>query len=58
MSSPNLREAVVIVTGPAAASDAVCRWNGQCLVTAALAQTCGFTDVDGRSPPPLTIVDV
>lgn len=36
----------------------VARWSGQCLVTAAVAQTYGFTDVDGKSPRPLTIADV
>jgi NAD(P)-dependent dehydrogenase (short-subunit alcohol dehydrogenase family) len=41
-----------------AADPDVARWNGQCLVTAAVAQNYGFTDVDGRAPRPLTIADV
>lgn len=36
----------------------VARWNGQCLVTAAVAQTYGFTDIDGKTPRALTIADV
>ncbi len=34
------------------------RWTGQVLVTAALAEHYGFTDVDGKSPQPLTLADV
>ena len=41
-----------------AADPDVTRWNGQCLVTAAVAQTYGFTDIDGLTPRPLTIADV
>jgi dehydrogenase/reductase SDR family member 1 len=36
----------------------VMRWTGQALVAAALAQTYGFTDIDGKTPRPLTIADV
>jgi NAD(P)-dependent dehydrogenase (short-subunit alcohol dehydrogenase family) len=36
----------------------VMRWSGQALVAAALAQTYGFTDIDGKTPRPLTIGDV
>jgi dehydrogenase/reductase SDR family protein 1 len=36
----------------------VLRRTGQVLVAAALAQEYGFTDVDGKSPRPLTIADV
>jgi len=36
----------------------VMRWSGQWLVTAALAQYYGFTDIDGRTPRALTIADV
>lgn len=36
----------------------VCRWTGQVLVAAALAEHYGFTDIDGRSPRPLTLTDV
>jgi NAD(P)-dependent dehydrogenase (short-subunit alcohol dehydrogenase family) len=31
------------------------RWSGQALVVAALAETYGFTDVDGKQPPALTL---
>jgi dehydrogenase/reductase SDR family member 1 len=34
------------------------RWSGQVAVAAALARYYGFTDVDGRLPPVLTINDV
>ena len=36
----------------------VCRWTGQVLVAAALAEHYGFADIDGRSPRPLTLTDV
>jgi len=43
----------------ALASDpAVARWNGQVVVAAALARHYGFTDLDGRLPPVLTLADV
>ena len=43
----------------ALAADAnVVRHNGQVLVAAAVARDYGFTDVDGKSPRPLTIADV
>jgi dehydrogenase/reductase SDR family protein 1 len=43
----------------ALAADAdVARWTGQILVTASVAQTYGFTDIDGRVPRPLTLADV
>ena len=43
----------------ALASDpAVGRWNGQVVVAAALARHYGFTDLDGRLPPVLTLADV
>ena len=41
-----------------AADPDVARWNGRCLVTAAVAQTYGFTDIDGKTPRALTIADV
>jgi NAD(P)-dependent dehydrogenase (short-subunit alcohol dehydrogenase family) len=41
-----------------AADPAVSRWNGQVVVAAALARYYGFTDVDGRLPPVLTLADV
>ena len=41
-----------------AADSQVERWTGQVLVTAALAEHYGFTDVDGESPRPLTLADV
>ena len=41
-----------------AADPRVARWSGQILVTAALAEHYGFTDVDGKSPRPLTLADV
>jgi NAD(P)-dependent dehydrogenase (short-subunit alcohol dehydrogenase family) len=41
-----------------AADPAVSLWSGQVLVAAALAQHYGFTDVDGRRPPVLTLADV
>lgn len=40
------------------ADDQAHRWNGKVLVTAALAQEYGFSDVDGQHPRPLTIADV
>jgi len=36
----------------------VLRHAGQVLVAAALATTYGFTDIDGNTPRPLTLVDV
>ena len=43
----------------ALAADAdVVRWTGQRLVASAIARTYGFTDVDGRLPPQLTLADV
>jgi NAD(P)-dependent dehydrogenase (short-subunit alcohol dehydrogenase family) len=36
----------------------VARRNGSVLVAAALAEEYGFTDIDGRQPRPLTLVDV
>lgn len=41
-----------------AADPEVARWTGQVLVTAALAEEYGFTDLDGKSPRPLTLADV
>jgi NAD(P)-dependent dehydrogenase (short-subunit alcohol dehydrogenase family) len=41
-----------------AADAGVVRHNGQVLVAAAVARDYGFTDVDGKSPRPLTIADV
>ncbi|HJU74516.1 MAG TPA: SDR family NAD(P)-dependent oxidoreductase [Gemmatimonadaceae bacterium] len=41
-----------------AADPNVIRWTGQSLVAASLAQTYGFTDIDGRVPRALTIADV
>ena len=41
-----------------AADPDVMRYSGQVVVAAALARHYGFTDVDGRSPRPLTIDDV
>ena len=41
-----------------AADPHVHRWTGQVLVAAALAGHYGFTDVDGKSPRPLTLADV
>jgi dehydrogenase/reductase SDR family protein 1 len=36
----------------------VAKWSGQVVVAAALAQHYDFTDVDGASPPTLTLADV
>ena len=36
----------------------VMRWSGQAVVAADLALEYKFTDIDGRSPRPLTIADV
>jgi hypothetical protein len=36
----------------------VIRHSGTVLVAAAVAQEYGFTDVDGKSPRPLTLTDV
>ena len=41
-----------------AADPNVARWSGQCLVTAAVAESYSFTDIDGKTPRPLTIKDV
>ena len=41
-----------------AADAAVVRHTGRVLVAAAVARDYGFTDVDGKSPRPLTIADV
>ena len=41
-----------------AADPEVQRWSGQVLVAAQLGVDYGFTDVDGRSPRPLTLADV
>ena len=41
-----------------AADPEIGRWTGQVLVTAALAEHYGFTDIDGKSPRPLTLADV
>jgi NAD(P)-dependent dehydrogenase (short-subunit alcohol dehydrogenase family) len=41
-----------------AADPDVLRHTGQVLVAAALAREYGFTDVDGKSPRPLTLADV
>jgi dehydrogenase/reductase SDR family member 1 len=41
-----------------AADPAVLRHSGKVLVAAALAKEYGFTDIDGKSPRPLTIADV
>jgi dehydrogenase/reductase SDR family protein 1 len=41
-----------------AADPAVIRHSGQVLVAAALGQSYGFRDIDGKSPRPLTIADV
>ena len=40
------------------ADPGVLRHTGKVLVAAALAQEYGFTDIDGKSPRPLTIADV
>ena len=43
----------------ALASDAaVSRWTGQVVVAAALAREYGFTDIDGNTPPALSISDL
>ena len=43
----------------ALAADAdVLRYSGKVLVAAALAKEYGFTDVDGKTPRPLTLTDV
>ncbi len=36
----------------------VLRYTGKVLVAAALAQEYGFTDIDGKTPRPLTLADV
>ena len=41
-----------------AADPDVQRWSGQVLVAAQLGVDYGFTDVDGRSPQPLTLADI
>jgi len=38
--------------------DEVMRKSGKVLVVAALAQECGFTDINGKSPRPLSLADV
>src|SRR5438477_2651022 len=41
-----------------AADNGVLRYSGQVLVAAALAQEYGYTDVDGKTPRPLTLSNV
>jgi NAD(P)-dependent dehydrogenase (short-subunit alcohol dehydrogenase family) len=41
-----------------AADPDVLRFTGKVLVAAAVAQEYGFTDIDGKSPRPLTLADV
>jgi hypothetical protein len=41
-----------------AADPDVLRRTGSVLVAAAVAQEYGFTDIDGKSPRPLTLADV
>ena len=41
-----------------AADPDVLRYTGQVLVAAAVAKEYGFTDIDGKSPRPLTLADV
>jgi dehydrogenase/reductase SDR family member 1 len=41
-----------------AADQDVLRYTGRVLVAAALAQEYGFTDIDGKTPRPLTLIDV
>ena len=41
-----------------AADPEVLRYTGQVLVAASLAKEYGFTDIDGKSPRPLTLADV
>jgi dehydrogenase/reductase SDR family protein 1 len=41
-----------------AADPDVIRHTGEILVVASLAQEYGFTDIDGKSPRPLTLADV
>ena len=36
----------------------VMRWSGQAVVAAQLAHECGFVDIDGRLPRPLTLAEV
>jgi hypothetical protein len=36
----------------------VARWNGSVVVAAALAAEYGFTDIDGKTPRPLTWAEV
>jgi NAD(P)-dependent dehydrogenase (short-subunit alcohol dehydrogenase family) len=47
------RAVAAIATDPDAS-----RWSGQVLVAAALGETYGFADIDGKRPRPLTIADV
>jgi NAD(P)-dependent dehydrogenase (short-subunit alcohol dehydrogenase family) len=47
------RAVVALATDPD-----VLRHTGEVLVVAALAKEYGFTDVDGKSPRPLTLADV
>ena len=41
-----------------AADTDVLRHSGKVLVAAALAREYGFTDIDGKTPRPLTLADV
>jgi len=36
----------------------VARWNGSVVIAAALAAEYGFTDIDGKTPRPLTWAEV
>jgi NAD(P)-dependent dehydrogenase (short-subunit alcohol dehydrogenase family) len=55
LASPEFTGRAVV----ALASDAdAIRHTGQVLVVASVAREYGFTDVDGKSPRPLTLADV
>jgi hypothetical protein len=41
-----------------AADPDVLRYTGKVLVAAAIAMEYGFTDIDGKTPRPLTFADV
>ncbi|MGQ0642838.1 MAG: SDR family NAD(P)-dependent oxidoreductase [Gemmatimonadaceae bacterium] len=58
LSNSESPEFVGRAVGALAADPDVARWTGQALVAADVAQTYGFTDIDGKTPRPLTIADV
>jgi NAD(P)-dependent dehydrogenase (short-subunit alcohol dehydrogenase family) len=58
LSTAESPEFVGCAVAALASDPRVARWSGRVLVAAALAREYGFTDLDGRVPPVLTLADV